>query len=116
MTTDRKPRIAITPDSLKALKVWAALEDIDPGELAAKLILTHAPKRVQDVLGTSTPQPSKNVKRKRLADNPEALQQIKDIWTSGEHNQAEISRRINYHRATVNDAIQRMKEKGELAD
>jgi DNA-binding MarR family transcriptional regulator len=38
------------------------------------------------------------------------------VWRDGEHNQAEIARRIGYHRATVFDAIARMKEAGELEE
>ena len=121
MSIDRKPRIAITPDALRALKVWAALEDIDPGDLAARLILTHMPARVRDALRENAPLPLEEcgastaiVKRKRLSENPDALEQIRQMWKDGEHNQAEIARRIGYHRATVFDAIARMKEAGEL--
>ena len=121
MPNDRKPRIAITPDALRALKVWAALEDIDPGDLAARLILTHMPARVRDALRENAPLPSEECgavpaidKKRRLSENPDALEQIRQMWKDGEHNQAEIARRIGYHRATVNDTIKRMKEAGEL--
>lgn len=121
MPTDRKPRIAITPDALRALKVWAALEDEDPGDLATRLILNHIPARVRDVLRDSSPLPPEGCgavpavgKKRRLSENPDALAQIKYSWQAGERNQAEISRQIGYHRATVFDAIQRMIESGEL--
>lgn len=121
MSTDRKPRIAITPDALRALKVWAALQDEDPGDLAARLILTHIPARVRDALRDSRPLPSEECgastdigKKRRLSENPDALEQIRRMWKDGQHNQAEIARRIGYHRATVFDAIARMKEAGEL--
>ena len=121
MSIDRNPRIAITPDALRALKVWAALEDIDPGELAARLILSHIPARVRDALREKAPLPSEECgaspaigKKRRLSENPDALEQIRQMWKDGEHNQAEIARRIGYHRATVNDTIKRMKEAGEL--
>jgi hypothetical protein len=53
-------------------------------------------------------------KRKKLADNPNALTKIKTLWNSGQRNQAEIARQIGYHRATVNDNIQKMIEAGEI--
>lgn len=120
---DRKPRIAISPDALRALKVWAAIEDMDPGDLAGRLILDHMPARVRDALGENAPSPSEGRgaspaidKRKRLADNPDALQAIKDMWNAGERNQAAIARQIGYHRATVFDCIARMKKAGELSE
>lgn len=121
MPNDRKPRISITPDALRALKVWAALEDIDPGDLAARLILTHMPARVRDALRENAPLPSEECgavpasgKKRRLSENPDALEQIRQMWRAGQRNQAEIARQIGYHRATVFDAIARMKEAGEL--
>jgi hypothetical protein len=60
--------------------------------------------------------PDVSQKRKRLSDNPDALQQIRDMWNTGEHNQAEIARRIGRHRATVHDNIKQLKAKGELVD
>lgn len=125
MPTDRKPRIALEPHALRALRTWAAIEDKDPGGLVSNLILDHMPVRVRDALRENSPKPSepprvaaidscKPQRRKRLADNPDALERIKEMWNSGQKNQAEISRRIGYHRATVNDNIQRMLESGEI--
>jgi len=121
MPTDRKPRIAISPEALRALRVWAALEDIDPGDLVSKLVSDHMPARVRDVLRVKAPQPSERCgavpaidKRKRLSENPDALEQIRQMWNAGERNQAEIARQIGYHRATVFDAIQRMLKACEL--
>lgn len=51
----RKPRIALDPPALHALKVWAALEDQDPGSLISDLILNHMPARVREVLGDFAP-------------------------------------------------------------
>ena len=134
---DRKPRIAISPHALRALKVWSALEDMDPGALASELILAHMPAgvrsaimdkdhmpaNVREDLGENAPMPPEGCgapsaieKRKRLSDNPDALEQIRSIWAAGERNQAEIARRIGYHRATTFDAIKRMREGGELQD
>lgn len=54
-------------------------------------------------------------KRKRLADNPDALEQIKALWSGGLHNGTEIAKRIGYPKATVAENIKRLKEKGELS-
>lgn len=50
----------------------------------------------------------------RLFENAQALAKIKELWTSGQKNQAEIAREVGYHRATVNDNIKRMITSGEL--
>ncbi|NBJ15114.1 MAG: winged helix-turn-helix domain-containing protein [Dehalobacter sp. 4CP] len=99
------------------------MEDIDPGDLAARLILTHMPARVRDALREKNPLPSEGCgavpaigKKRRLSENPDALEQIRQMWREGEHNQAEIARRIGYHRATVNDSIKKMREAGELEE
>ena len=134
---DRKPRIAISPNALRALKVWSALEDKDPGALASELILAHMPARVRSVImdidhmpanvredsGENTPVSSEGCrappdigKRRRLSDNPDAIAKIKSLWAAGERNQAEISRQIGYHRSTVFDTIARMLKAGELQE
>lgn len=59
--------------------------------------------------------PIKTEKRKRLFQNPQALEEIKRLWEGGQRNQAEISRAIGYDRATVNDNIRRMIKAGELS-
>lgn len=56
MSQVRKPRIALEPNALQALKIWAALEYEDPSVLAGKIILTHAPSKVRELI---TPMPSK---------------------------------------------------------
>jgi hypothetical protein len=130
MPNERKPRIALNPLALRALKIWSAIEDKDPGDLASELIMNHMPARVRDALGDLDPKPSEpprraaidstgpdvSPKRKKLAENQTALTKIKELWKAGEHNQAEIARVIGYHRATVNDNIKRMRESGELVD
>jgi hypothetical protein len=53
-------------------------------------------------------------KRMKLKDNPGALAKIKEMWASGQKNQAEIARAIGYAKATTAENIKRMKDKGEL--
>lgn len=126
MPTDRKPRIAISPEALRALRVWAALEDMEPGDLVSKLVSDHMPARVRDVLGVNTPQPSEGCgtvkphsvtvnRPKKLSGNQDALQQIKTLWNAGERNRAEIARKIGYPKATTSAVIARMIKARELA-
>lgn len=126
------PRIEIDQRAYDVLQAEGILRHKTAREIATEAILSHVSKEAIsfiDHVDIATKRPSDHKttrekcgalpvvdRRKRLADNPDALQQIKDMWTSGEHNQAEISRRIGYHRATVNDAIKRMKNAGELSD
>jgi hypothetical protein len=131
MTQDRKPRIALSPLAYRALKMWAALEDKDPGDLAGRIILTQMPSKLKDLLpseGIATKraiarQPTEDTsgaptdsgqEHGRLKDDPAAIQKIKDLWKSGQHNQAEIARVIGYPRATTADNVRRMRKAGEL--
>lgn len=59
--------------------------------------------------------PIKTEKRKRLFQNPQALEEIKRLWEGGEHNQAKIARQIGYNRGTVFDNIKRMIKEGTLS-
>ena len=117
-------RISLEAEAYARLAYIAALEQISPKDWIDDRIKDAWDHRDENPIiqlddkpkcGTVTDS-DKPHKRKRLADNPDALEQIRSLWKAGEHNQAEISRQIGYHRATVNDAIQRMKEKGELVD
>ena len=136
------PRIEIDQKAYDGLQIEAVLRHKSTREIATEALLSHISKEALSVLDHKTIGPENEIpetiatkrpldhkttedecgaapvadKRKRLADNPDALQAIRDMWKAGEHNQAEIARRIGYHRATVNDAIQRMKKSGELVD
>jgi hypothetical protein len=128
----RASRIEIRPEIWPALQVEAVIRSMSPKDLVNMLIMAGlSPKAREFMIGQPiatkepiSPQPHNTIcgaptvagKRKRLADNPNALQAIKDMWKAGERNQAEIARQIGYHRATVFDAIQRMKKAGELSD
>ena len=134
------PRIEIDQIAYDGLQIEAVLRHKSTREIATEALLSHISREALSVLDRKTVMPEDiatkrpldhkttegaaiassgpdvSQKRKRLADNPDALQQIKDMWKAGEHNQAEIARRIGYHRATVNDAIQRMKKEGGIVD
>ena len=83
-------------------------------DIATKRPLDH--KTTEDKCGAVTDN-DKPQKRKRLADNPDALQQIKDMWDSNPRpSYQHIADAVGYAKATVAENIKRMKEKGELAD
>ncbi|TFH47753.1 MAG: hypothetical protein E4G89_07430 [Methanothrix sp.] len=64
--------------------------------------------------GADFPQPTKP---KRLSTNPDALRQIKEMYAqSPRPSLAKMSEQIGYHKATIHDAIQRMKKEGEIVD
>jgi len=118
----RKPRIAISPQAYKALKVWAALEDKDPGDMAGDVILAHMPPKVREALApldtTCKPVGKATVcevtRPKQLAKDAAGIARIKELWEAGK-NMAEIAKEIDRPRATTQSQIKRMIEKGELA-
>lgn len=126
MPQRKYPRIEIDQRAYDALQAEGILQHRTVREIATEAILGHisteaiefidrktkGPKTAKDECGAATVAD----KRKRLADNPEAIAKIKELWQAGERNQAEISRHIGYHRATVNDNVQRLKKAGELSD
>ena len=59
--------------------------------------------------------PREEGKKVRLFQNPQALAKIKELWESGQRNQAEIARVIGYDKATVNDNIRKMLKAGTLS-
>jgi len=76
---------------------------------------TRAVVREVGILPEREAPPERREKKKRLFQNPQALEEIKRLWEGGQRNQAEISRAIGYDRATVNDNIRKMIKAGELS-
>ena len=133
--TKKNPRITITPEAYQALCIKAALEMLPPGTLASKLILSYSQEALQALQtpGRESPSeavsqepreedsqalpqaPIKTEKKKRLFQNPQALEEIKRLWEGGQRNQAEIARQIGYNRGTVFDNIKRMIKEGTLS-
>lgn len=64
------------------------------------------------VLGAVDSKPAKRI----LAKDQTALAKIKELWESGEHNQAEIARQIDYSKSMVAENIRRMIKAGILQD
>jgi len=137
MTAPKNPRVTITPEAHHALNIQAAIEQTTPGLLASRLILSYSKKAKQALQEREPPKevrspntravvrevgtlpereaPIKTEKRKRLFQNPQALEEIKRLWEGGEHNQAKIARQIGYNRGTVFDNIKRMIKEGTLS-
>jgi len=124
----RKPRIALEPHALRALKVWSALEDKDPGDLASEVLLAHMPAKVREALGDIVPMPSSPEritehecrkegdvivcapKKSRLTQNPDALRQIEEMWKqSPRPSTMDIAKTVGYPKATVYEAIKRLR-------
>jgi hypothetical protein len=53
-------------------------------------------------------------KKRRLRDNQGAPAKIKELWDSGNHNQAEIARAVGYPKATVAENIRTMRKEGKI--
>jgi hypothetical protein len=128
MSPQRKPRIALEPHALRVLRIWAAIEDKDPGGLVSELIFDHIPARVRDALGENTPKPpdpprraaiesNRPERKKRLAESPDAIAAIKEMWSrSPRPSLMEMAKELDYPKATVADNVRRMRASGELMD
>ena len=46
----RSPRIALDPKALKALRLWAALDDTEPSVIVSRLIMDNLPSEIKGVL------------------------------------------------------------------
>lgn len=131
MTSRKFPRIEIDQRAYDGLLAEGILQHRTVRDIATEAILSHISTEAirfidhittmpQDI-ATERPQDHKitgraaiDSKRKRLADNPDALAQIKELWAGGLHNGAKIAREIGYPRATVAENIKKMKDRGDL--
>lgn len=52
----RNPRIALEPEALRALRLWAALEDKEPSTLVSQLIMDYLPSEVKGLIRTQAPE------------------------------------------------------------
>jgi hypothetical protein len=129
------PRIEIDQLAYDGLQIEAVLQHKTPREIATKAILGYISEKALSAIDHTTDRPQDHKtsedkadagavddlphlqpqKRRKLADNPDALQQIKTLWQGGEHNAAQIAKAVGYPRGTVWENIKKMKEKGELA-
>lgn len=134
----RHPRVEIAPDLYRALCAEAILQDTTPKDLVTMWIMDNLSPKTREFITPEdhspmipTPQKPKQEskasinadipqqpqkKKGRLADNLDAIAKIKEMWNSGNRNGAEIARQIRYPKATVNENIKKLKNKGELQE
>jgi len=86
-------------------------EITSPKDIATKRPLDH---KTSEGAAIDSSGPGTSQKRKRLADNQDALRQIREMWYGGVHNGTEIAKRINYPKATVAEHIKKLKKEGLL--
>ena len=122
-----KARVEVEPElhqalSLQATKARMSLKDyvtylLTPLVEGATWTFLGIDPSGKSVIGETTAKTEKpKVTKPKLTDNPQALQAIRDLWRSGERNQAAIARTVDYPRATVNENIRRMLAAGELQE
>ena len=141
MPKSRSPRIEIKPEVWPALQVEAITRRMSPKDLVNILIMEglspkarefmdskpHDPMIPQPI-ATETPENPKPDdtrggaahgadKRKRLADNPDALEMIKKMWSrTPRPTFAKMVQEVGYPKTTIIKNVKRMKDKGELVD
>ena len=138
MPQRKYPRIEIDQLAYDGLQIEAVFQHRTIREIATEALLSHISREALSVLDhkTTSPEdiatkrpldhktsegvaidsngPGTSQKRNRLADNPDALRQIREMWYGGMHNGTEIAKRINYPKATVAEHIKKLKKEGLL--
>jgi len=113
----KKYRIEVSPELHKALRIIAAKEDMTVKDYAIKTLSAAVDLKTWDYLDEET-KDHRTIKppddRPRLADNHEALEEIKRLWIAGERSPAAIARRIGYARTTTGERINAMMKSGEI--
>lgn len=141
---NQSSRVEITEKALKVLKIETALSGLSQKTELEALILRGASSRTlalveekplmeNDIItGKLAKIPKQEIettcqtkgeivvcepKQKRLSENPDALQKIRELWSqSPRPSYAEISRIIGYKKPTVFDRIKQMVKNGELPE
>ena len=119
-----KARIEVDEDLHRALSVQAAKAGMSLKQYVSSVLLPYVDNETWAFLGKDKTAIGQNVAKAekpkvtkpKLTDNPQALQAIRDLWMSGERNQAAIARTVDYPRATVNENIRRMLSAGEMVE
>jgi hypothetical protein len=113
----KKYRIEVSPELHKALRIMAAKEDMTVKDFTIKTLSAAVDLKTWDYIEEETKDPRTIPPpddRPKLADNLEALEEIKRLWIAGERSPAAIARRIGYPRTTTGERIKAMQESGEL--
>lgn len=121
----KKYRIEVDVNLHRALSLQATKAGMTLKEYVNYLLAPHVDKATLDFLGVQLEE-HKSIKLKderttkpkddkpRLTDNPEALEELKDLWRSGVRSRAELGRRVGYPKSTVAENVKKMIESGEL--
>jgi len=113
-------RVTISEDCYKALRAEGLVTGESPAAVLERLVsggISPTARGILTTIGQPVAKAEKpKVTKPKLTDNPQALQAIRDLWMSGERNQAAIARTVDYPRATVNENIRRMLAAGELVE
>lgn len=119
----RKPRIAVDPDVLRALRIWAAHEGEDADVLASQIIRDALPSEVWQFQrrGISEARASEHSEKSKKSAgkskmNEEVVAQIKGAWGKGIRKNADIVRETGVPDHKVSRYVKAMKEQGELQD
>lgn len=143
---ERLYRLEVTPDAYHIIEAESFLSGRTLKSIASEILSTHSSTKAKSLAASkleggkiqvpeehrdekpkdqmiiepksgAVPVADNRQKPKRLSANPDALQQIKTLWTqSPRPSLAKMSEQIGYHKATIHDAIQRMKKSGEIVD
>ena len=133
------PRIEIDQIAYDGLQIEAVLRHKSTREIATEALLSHISRKALSVLDHKTVMPEDiatkrpldqrtieaaaiessgpdvSQKRKRLADNPDALEQIKTLWTqSPRPSFAEMSKILHYPKSTIAERAKAMQKEGIL--
>jgi len=118
-------RISLEAEAYARLAYIAALEQISPKDWIEQRIKDawgHRDENAKNPIIQLDDKPKCGAspvsdKRKRLADNPDALRRIKEMYAQrprpSYQRMAEV---VGYPKATVADNILKMKKRGELVD
>lgn len=115
----QKYRVEVSLELHKALRVMAAKAGMTTKDFATEALMKAVDLATWDYLEGETKDPRTITPpddRPKLADNPEALEEIKRLWVAGERSPAAIAKRINYPRTTTGERIKAMKEAGEISE
>ncbi len=113
----KKYRIEVSSNLHKALKIMAAKEGLTVKAYATKTLSAAVDLKTWDYMDEETKDPRiihPPDERPKLAENQEALEEIKRLWVAGERSPAAIARRIGYPRTTTGERIKAMIATGEL--
>ncbi len=126
------PRIEIDQLAYDGLQIEAVLQHKTPREIASKAILGYISQKSLSAIDqtnqtTDRPQDHKTIEdnavavidkpRKRLSDNPEAISELKRLYSqSPRPSFADMSKIIEYPKSTIAERVKIMKEKGELPE